>query len=135
MKTARDWLARLLVGLNVVFAGAILFSDAFGGFNELVQNSGWIGVLAISALIFFGLVVLIDVFVNDILPEGYVLKTAMNYRHTVYMLISLGCLSIVFVMVKTHGITASIFHYGVIAWASVALAVHDIRERLKVLHK
>lgn len=135
MTTVRDWLARLLVGLNVVFAGAILFSDSYDGFQELVRNSGWIGVLAISTLIFFGVVVLLDVFVNDILPDCYALKAAREYRHTIYMLISLGCLSIVFVLVKTNGVTASILHYGLIAWASVALAIHDIRERLKVLAK
>ena len=74
---------------------------------------------------------MVDTVINDLLPARYVLECALRYRHTIYLFISLGCLSMIFVIVKTHGTVETLAYYGLVAMAAFTVAVMDIRDRMK----
>lgn len=123
------WLARLLVAGNAILACLLILQEPSSLLHQTVDRAGLTGHIAVSALVALGFVAVIDVIVNDLLPPNFELRCALRYRHTVYMLIALGCLSLMFVIVKEHGPSTSLVHYGMVALASMLLAVYDLRDR------
>lgn len=123
------WLARLLVAGNAILACLLILQEPSSLLHQTIERAGLTGQIAVSALVGIGLLAVVDVLINDLLPARYELQCALKYRHTVYMLIALGCLSLIFVIVKSHGPSSSLIHYGMVALASMILAVYDLRDR------
>jgi hypothetical protein len=53
----------------------------------------------------------------------------------VYALLSLGSLSICFVVIKTHGATPLLLHYGLVAGFALTIALFDIHDRVRERHQ
>jgi hypothetical protein len=123
------WLARLLVAGNAILACLLILQEPSSLLNQTVDRAGLPGHISVSALVVLGFLAVVDVVINDLLPPKYELRCALQYRHTVYMLIALGCLSLIFVIVKSHGPSSSMVHYGMVAVAAMVLAVYDLRDR------
>lgn len=132
MTQSSKWHLRLVVAINAVLACLLVFFGQNSTVSAALYASGLFGVIALSALLGLGVVAVADVIVNDILPSEYQLHCGLKYRHTIYMLLALGCLSLVFVMVKNGVETYSVatLHYAAIALPAVALAVTDIFDRI-----
>lgn len=131
MSLQRKWMARLLVAVNALVACALLLLAPDSSLAKAIRATGVFGDIALVALIFVGALALVDTVINDLLPARYVLECALRYRHTVYLLISLWCLSMIFVIVKTQGTTETLAYYGLVAMAAFTVAVMDIRDRVK----
>ena len=119
------WLARLLVAGNAILACLLILQEPASLLHQTVDRAGFTGHFAVSALVVIGFLAVFDVTINDWLPPHYELRCALRYRHTIYMLIALGCLSLMFVIVKAHGPSSSLIHYGMVAAAAMVLAVYD----------
>ncbi len=131
MRLARKWLARLFVALNLIIGCVIVAEDESSLLFRVIESSGATGTIALWALLLVALVGVSDVVINDFLPERFVLRWAQQYRHTIYMGMALGCLSMIFVVVKVHGPAAVLLHYGLVAFSASLIAVLDIRERIR----
>lgn len=131
MNPGRKWFARLIVASNLLIACAMIFADEWSTMYRTLVNAGPTGIAAISALIAVGMMALVDVVVNDIMPARYVIQFVKSYRHTIYMLMSLGCLSVIFVIVKLYGPSLVLLHYVFVAVVAIFIAVFDIRDKIK----
>lgn len=131
MSPKRKWMTRLVVAVNALIACALLLLTPESPLGRAIHATGIFGDIALSALIFVGAWALVDTVINDLLPARYVLECALRYRHTIYLLISLGCLSMIFVIVKTQGAAETLAYYGLVAMAAFTVAVMDIRDRMK----
>lgn len=123
------WLARTLVAANAIIACLLVLQSPSSLMHQTIDQAGTAGHFAVSMLVAMGFVALIDVFINDLLPAQYKLRCALRYRHTIYMLIALSCLSLIFVIVKSHGPVSSLMYYGLVSLAATAIAVYDLRDR------
>lgn len=130
MTPVRKWLARVVVAVTLLLSVILAIQETGSLMHLTIDRSGLTGRIAVAALVFIGVLALVDVVVNDIMPKQYVLKCARRWRHTVYMLMSLGCLSLIFVIVKSHGPSAALVQYGVVAFAALFIAIFDIRDRM-----
>lgn len=131
MNTANGkWLARLLVASNAILACLLILQEPSSVLHLAVERAGPTGHFAVVALAALGGLAVFDVIVNDLLPSKYTLHCALKYRHTIYMLISLGCLSLIFVLVKSEGPSTALIHYGMVAFTATALAIFDVRDRM-----
>jgi small-conductance mechanosensitive channel len=99
----------------------------------VVYKQGNLGAFAVLILSTIALIAVCDVVVNDLMPARFILRQAVTYRHTIYMAMALGCLSMIFVVIKNEGPSAVLLHYVIVAFASVLIAVFDIRDRLRNL--
>lgn len=131
MRTGRKWLARLIVASDLLVWCVILITEPTSLVNRTINQAGMSGQIAVFGLILIGCMAVVDVIVNDLMPPHFLLRCAIRHRHTVYMLICLGCLSMVFVTVKSYGFSVVLLHYGFLAVAALAIALLDIRDRLQ----
>lgn len=134
MRASRKWLARTIVALDLLVSCAIVFTEPASLLHSIVTKAGPTGKFALAALALVALAALIDVLVNDMLPQKYVLQCAIRHRHLIYMLISLGCLSMVFVIIKVYGPTVILLHYLLVAGAATIIALFDVVDRVKERH-
>lgn len=130
MNPVRKWLARVVVAVTLLISVALAIQEPGSLMHMTIDRAGFPGRLAICALVFVAVLALVDVVINDIMPKQYVLKCARRWRHTVYMLMSLGCLSLIFVIIKSHGPSAVLVQYGIVAFAALFIAIFDIRDRM-----
>lgn len=135
MSASRKWMARVFVSLNVAFACLLAFTQVQDAIRAILERAGTPGYVALSGLLGLSALALADVLVNDVLPERFVLRLALKYRHTIYMLMSLGCLSIAFVLVKTPEPSLALLHYGLVAFGALVLAVLDVRDKTLGIQK
>jgi hypothetical protein len=132
MNPSRKWLARLFVGTTLLGSTFVMFAEPESLMHRTIDRAGLLGQIATGSLVFVTVLALLDVLINDLLPKRYVLQCAIRYRHTIYMLMSLGCLSMIFVIVRAHGPYSGLIHFGLVAWAAMLIAVLDVRDRMKV---
>lgn len=129
MSASRKWMARVFVSLNVAFACLLAFGEVQDAVRAIPERAGAGGYVALAALLALSTVALADVLVNDVLPDRFVMRFGLKHRHTIYMLMSLGCLSIVFVLVKQQEPSLALLHYSLVAYGALLLAVLDVRDK------
>lgn len=131
MGAGKKWMVRLFVALNVMVGCAVVLLEGSSLPHRLVEQAGVFGKFAVLGLAGLCLWAIIDVIVNDLLPAKYEFRFGVRYRHTNYMLMALGCLSMIFAMVKSNAQTTVLLHYGLFAIGAVMIAVLDIKDRLE----
>lgn len=129
MSASRKWMARVFVSLNVAFACLLAFSQVQDVIRVILDRAGAPGYVAMGLLLGLSALALADVLINDVLPDRFILRIGLKYRHTIYMLMSLGCLSIAFVLVKTPEPSLALLHYSLVAFGALVLAVLDVRDK------
>ena len=129
MNANRKWMARVFISLNVAFACLLAFTHVQDAIHTIMERAGTLGYVALTALLSLSALALADVLVNDLLPDRFILRIGLKYRHTIYMLMSLGCLSIAFVLVKTPEPSLALLHYSLVAFGALVLAVLDVRDK------
>jgi hypothetical protein len=135
MRERRKWLARLIIALDLLANCAVMVWEEASLMHKIVQQAGPTGHFAVISLAVVAFMALTDVVVNDLLPDRYRLCYAIEHRHTIYALLSLGALSISFVVVKTHGVTPLLLHYGLVAGFALTIALFDIHDRVRERHR
>jgi len=135
MTTGRRWLARLIVGLDLLVWCTILLFEPLSVTSKILDRAGPSGHLAFVGMIALGVIAIIDVIVNDLMPSRFIFGKAIRHRHFVYMLMCLGCLSTAFVIIKSLGFSVVLLHYGLIALAALLIALLDVRDRIVEHHQ
>lgn len=84
------------VALRLYVVMISLFS-AFVGFVEprslmyiIADNGGLAGEILLWAFAVIGVFGIVDVIINDVLPDDYVLKPGLRWRHIIYMSLSIA---------------------------------------------
>lgn len=135
MGASRKWMARVFVSLNVAFACLLAFGQVQDVIRVILNRAGGPGYFAMGVLFGLSALALADAIINDVLPDRFILRIGLKYRHTIYMLMSLGCLSIAFVLVKTPKPSLALLHYGLVAFGALVLAVLDVRDKTLSIQK
>jgi hypothetical protein len=128
----RFWLTRIVVPLEVlvgtVLVSALEPSSLTAQAIETTGRQGWFLIALLGAAC---LVAMCDAFVNDILPHGFELPTALRFRHIGFMGMS-GALSVLaFLIAYAHGYTPLLLFYWLNAILSAALAFTDMFARYR----
>ena len=132
MRWGAKWLARLIVALDVLVTCLIVLVEPTSIIHRVaIEGAGTLGHIGVWALLGIGVLALGDVVVNDVLPERYVFPTCRRYRHTIYMMIALACLSMVFAIVKSVGDSAVVARYLLTAFGASMIAVLDVYDRVE----
>lgn len=135
MSASRKWMARVFVSLNVAFACLLAFGQVQDAIRAVLDRAGTPGYVAMGFLFGLSALALADVLINDVLPDRFTLRIGLKYRHTIYMLMSLGCLSIAFVLVKNHEPSLALLHHSLVAFGALVMAVLDVRDKSLSLQK
>lgn len=131
----RYWHTRLLLVLSVLVSLFITWREPDSLSHQVIQRSGTAGWPCVIALAGLGLAALLDIFVNDLLPDSISLPAFFGQRHLVYMglAVGLGCIGVV--IVQSEGWTELLMFYGLLATFSAHIAATDLFHRKRTLRK
>ena len=95
------WLARLFISLSVLVTTLLLIlgEGVLYGVEKFHHN----GMYGVWALMWVAILSLFDITINDFMPRGFRFRWAKRYRHVVFMMLSLGIFSLVFVALRENG--------------------------------
>lgn len=96
-----------------------------------MSEDGFGGLLAISLLGALALAGVIDVFVNDILPDRYSINCTHRHRHVVFMLMAIGQVALVLALAKVGDLKPSAGRYALDAVMSVWLACVGVADHFR----
>lgn len=121
------WL-RLYLCCSTIVVNTITLGAA-GSLNaQLTARAGAGAVIVTWLLMFCALVALVDLFINDILPDSFNFRFASEHRHLGYVAIASLNLSFVFAMAKADAITMLAARYLLdavfctfVAWAHIVI--------------
>lgn len=125
------WFGRLNVALCI---GVLATVAAFGTGTMLhwaVLMSGAAGFWCVLVLACLACLAVLDVIINDLLPECFTLKIVKRNRHLIYMALGIGTASLGFVIQQTSGLNAM---HGLIflnSFSAVSVAFLDLYARHK----
>lgn len=81
---------RLYVALIALFSAFVGFVEPRSLMYIIAANGGLAGEILLWAFAVIGALAVVDVIVNDVLPDTYVLKPGLRWRHIIYMSISIA---------------------------------------------
>jgi len=99
----RYWVTRLYVALSTVTTIVVIWSEPEALTHRLISQSGSPGWWLVGLLAVIALIGVVDVVVNDLLPEHIRLDCAKRYRHLIYAALSMGLVCMCFVFVAGSG--------------------------------
>lgn len=129
LKLPRFWLTRLHTALACC---ALALVAAFGNGTMLyasVVASGEAGLWCMLALASLSAVALVDVLVNDLLPESVSIGFAKKHRHFIFMALSIGTASLGAIIQIQVGLNAMHALVYLHATAAAAVAFFDLFAR------
>ena len=98
-----------------------------GGLNHRpVEQAGAAGFLVLALQAGLAMIGLLDIFINDILPERFRIPSARFYRHYMYIGLALCNSAFLLVMAKNDTLTLLALSYVVDGIAAVWIAVGTI---------
>ena len=123
------WFGRLYVAADVV----ILALNACFAKNTLsyrvIELSGPAGFWCVLGLACIALVGVLDVFINDLLPERFQLQFVKRHRHFVLMGIAIGCLSVAGIVAMNVGLSVLHASLALPVFGATCMAVMDVYAR------
>lgn len=98
------WLRLYLCLSTVVVSTITLVAD--GSLNaQLAESAGRSAIFVTWLLLLFAVVALLDIFINDVLPDQWHFFFAREHRHLGYVVIASLNLSFIFTMAKADAVT------------------------------
>lgn len=122
-------LARLYLAVSVIYTQVAAMTAPATLLYQALAKSVPFGVLGVWVLVAVASVAVLDVVVNDWMPDRFELPTAYAQRHLVYMGLAMGLASISFVLTKSNGWGVLQWRYLLDAAAAVAIAFNDLLAR------
>jgi predicted membrane channel-forming protein YqfA (hemolysin III family) len=120
----RYWLTRLYIALSVLAMNLATYLEP--GALAAPCTTGW--VLA-GILCGLGLIGVLDVIINDLMPDRFTLPAVKEHRHLVYVGMALATLGMAYAIVRAEGWTSMLIVYGVDFAAALAVAPLDLFAR------
>ena len=79
------WLCRLFLALLVMLSCITVLTEPQSLIAITLAASGPAGRLVVMLLLAFSMIALLDVFINDLLPEKWAVHWTRNIRHLIYL--------------------------------------------------
>jgi hypothetical protein len=76
-------LMRVYMCLHIILRNSIGWTEDRSLIHDLTMAAGWPGIFVLVALIVFSIAGLVDAFINDALPNRFVLLFGLKFRQTV----------------------------------------------------
>ncbi|RYF54975.1 MAG: hypothetical protein EOO27_22300 [Comamonadaceae bacterium] len=132
MKTHFSAALRFYVCASVGCTAAIAGWDPYSQHRFAMSEDGFGGLIAICLLGVLALLGILDVFINDILPERYSLRWTHRHRHVVFMLLAIGQIALILALVKINGLRPSAGRYAIDAAMSTWIAVVGVMHHFRI---
>lgn len=96
----RYWITRLYVALATLAAIVATWLEPDALSHRLISNTGDQGWALVWILALVSIAAVVDVVVNDLLPERFHLRATMRRRHLIYIALAVGifCMSYAFLV-------------------------------------
>lgn len=125
----RYWTVRLYIALSILTTlGVIRFEPNFLS-HKYITHSGEFAWLCVGVLAVLSFIALVDVVVNDLLPETFQLRCAKSNRHLIYIFQALGIACIAFVLYAEGASIPVILSYLVDGAFAALVAFLDLFQR------
>jgi hypothetical protein len=131
----RYWHTRALLVSIVLVSIYITWQEPESLAHLVIQRSGTAGWPCVVGLAGMALAALLDIIVNDLLPESISLPAFFRQRHLVYMALAVGLACIDVVIVQSEGWTELLVFYALLASFSAHIAATDLFHRKRTLRK
>jgi hypothetical protein len=132
LKAPRYWFARATVAIEVLVCLVLVtFVEDRSMTAQAIHATGDGGWVLMAGVAFCCCVCLLDVLVNDLLPDRFSLPTALTWRHLGLMGIALQLAALGVLVVFAKGYTVLLLAYWVNAALAGALAYLDAFARLR----
>lgn len=105
ISSQRYWLSRTYLALSTLVITSLGCFEPNTMFYMLIQQSGDAGWYCVFALACLAIIALVDVVINDLMPDCFCFPFVRDNRHLIYMLLSLGLMSTAMVVFKRSGLS------------------------------
>lgn len=99
----RYWITRLYVALSTLTTIAVIAWEPEALTHRLITQSGPPGWWLVGILAAVAIVGIVDVVVNDMLPDRFHLRCAKRSRHLIYVALSMGLMCLTYVFIAGGG--------------------------------
>lgn len=123
MKTHFSAALRFYVSASVAVTAAIAGWDPYSHHRFAMAEDGYGGLIAMSLLGLLALAGIVDVLINDVLPDRYSMRCTHRHRHVVFMLLAIGQVALVLALVKSGDLKPSAGRYVLDALMAAWIAV------------
>lgn len=131
MRTHFSAALRFYVSASVGLSAAIAGWDPYSQHRFAMSEDGYGGLFAMSLLAFLAIAGMVDVFINDVLPDRFSMVVTHRHRHVVFMLLAIGQIALIFALVKAGDIKPAAGRYlldaVMAAWIAVVGVIHHAR--------
>lgn len=93
---------------------------------SIVKVHNMVNYVAVLLMLCIYIFALLDIFINDILPENYHIKLLYNYRHIVYMILSIMIFCISAEYIHINGYTYDLIRLWLDGGMVAVVAISDI---------
>ena len=123
------WFGRLYVSADVAIISLIACFGKDTLSYRIIELSGPEGFWCVLALACIALLGVLDVLINDLLPELFHLKTVKRHRHFLLMGIAIGSLSVAGIVAMTVGLSVLHISLALPVFGATCMAVMDVYAR------
>lgn len=124
----RYWMTRMYVALSIMANCIVAYLEP-QSLTAMVLRTNPTGWACLGILFALAVTALVDVAINDLLPQGYYLRWTRDQRHWIYVLMALFTMGLTYAIVREKGFTALLLAYWVDAAIAVAIAPLDLFAR------
>lgn len=131
MRTHYSWLVRFYVSASVAVTAFVAGWDPTSQHRRVMLEDGHGGAVAIFLLAAFALAALVDLLINDLLPERFSLRCTHRHRHVVFMLMAIGQVGLLFALAAQRELRPSAARYLLDALVAIVVAVAGVRDHYR----
>lgn len=135
MMTHASAVLRAYVSCHVLKTAFVAAADPTSQHAFAMQEDGVGGALAIGLMAAFALAGLVDVVINDWLPDRYSIRCTHRHRHVVFMLIAISQVALVLALARADELKPSVSTYMLDAAFAVLIAVQGVFDHAKMVHQ
>jgi hypothetical protein len=122
MKTHFSWMVRFYVSGSCLVTAGIAMLDPWSQHREIMAQDGLGGLAAFTMLAAVAVLGLVDVLVNDWLPERFSVRWTHRHRHVVFMGLALSQCAMAFVEVRAEEVRPVVARYLLDAFVALLVA-------------